>query len=105
VKISVGGWELKVLEGMQGLLSAHPEIVLVMEFDPSHIRSTGLSAAGWVDRMGTAGMRIFEIDERNGELLPLRRSGIEEIVSTNVVITRNPALRREGAVEPLWQTA
>jgi FkbM family methyltransferase len=104
VKISVGGWELKVLEGMQGLLSAHPEIVLVMEFDPSHIRSTGLSAAGWVDRMGTAGMRIFEIDERNGELLPLRRSGIEEIVSTNVVITRNPALRREGADEPLWQT-
>jgi len=102
VKISVGGWELKVLEGMQGLLAAHPEIVLVMEFDPSHIRSTGLSAAGWVDRMGTAGMRIFEIDDRNGELLPLRRSGIEEIVSTNVVITRNPALRREGADEMLW---
>jgi len=105
VKISVGGWELKVLEGMQGLLSAHPEIVLVMEFDPAHIRSTGLSAAGWVDRMGAAGMRIFEIDERNGEILPLRRSGIEEIVSTNVVITRSPSLRREGADEPLWQTA
>ena len=103
VKISVGGWELKVLEGMQGLLAAHSEIVLVMEFDPSHIRSTGLSAAGWVDRMGAAGMRIFEIDERNGELLPLRRSGIEEIVSTNVVITRNPALQRAGGDEPLWQ--
>jgi FkbM family methyltransferase len=105
VKISVGGWELKVLEGMQGLLAAHSEIVLVMEFDPAHIRSTGLSAAGWVDRMGSAGMRISEIDERNGELLPLRRSGIEEIVSTNVVITRNPALRRDGVDEPLWQTA
>jgi len=52
--------------------------------------------------MGTAGMRIFEIDERNGELLPLRRSGIEEIVSTNVVITRNPALRRDGADDGLW---
>jgi FkbM family methyltransferase len=105
VKISVGGWELKVLDGMQGLLAAHPDIVLVMEFDPAHIRSTGLSAAGWVDRMGSAGMRISEIDERNGELLPLRRSGIEEIVSTNVVITRNSTLQREGADEPLWQTA
>jgi FkbM family methyltransferase len=105
VKISVGGWELKVLDGMQGLLAAHPDIILVMEFDPAHIRSTGLSAAGWVDRMGSAGMRISEIDERNGELLPLRRSGIEEVVSTNVVITRNPALQREGVDEPLWQTA
>jgi FkbM family methyltransferase len=105
VKISVGGWELKVLDGMQGLLAAHPDVILVMEFDPAHIRSTGLSAAGWVDRMGSAGMRISEIDERNGELLPLRRSGIEEIVSTNVVISRNPALRREGVDEPLWQTA
>lgn len=105
VKISVEGWELKVLDGMQGLLAAHPEVIIVMEFDPAHIRSTGLSAAGWVDRMGAAGMRIFEIDDRNGELLPLRRSGIEEIVSTNVVITRNPALRREGADDPLWQTS
>lgn len=104
VKISVGGWELKVLDGMQALLAAHPDIILVMEFDPAHIRSTGLSAAGWVDRMGSAGMRICEIDERNGEPLPLRRSGIEEIVSMNVVISRNPSVQWAGGEEPLWQT-
>lgn len=103
VKISVEGWELKVLEGMQGVLASHPGLLLVMDFEPAHIRSTGLSAAGWVDRMTASGLRVFEIDERNGELLPVRRSGIEEIVSAHVVVTRNPSLRSDAGEELVWQ--
>jgi hypothetical protein len=92
-----------VLEGMQGVLAAHPGLLLVMDFEPAHIRSAGLSAAGWVDRMTAQGLRVFEIDERNGELLPMRRSGIEEIVSAHVVVTRNPSLRSDGGEELVWQ--
>ena len=101
VKIDVEGWEPQVVEGMKAILRANPDIILIMDFEPAHIRSTGLSAAGWVDRLFAAGLQIFEIDERSGELTPLRTRGLEEIVSLNVVIARNDPSRRnvESATE------
>ena len=96
VKIDVEGWEPKVIEGMQATLRANPNIILIMDFEPAHIRSTGLSAAAWVDRLLGAGLQIFEIDERNGELVPLRKNGLEEIVSISVLLARNDPSRRDG---------
>ena len=96
VKIDVEGWEPQVIEGMKAILRANPNVILIMDFEPAHIRSSGLSAAAWVDRMQGAGLQIFEIDERNGELTALRRSGLEEIESINVVIARNDPSRRDG---------
>ena len=96
VKIDVEGWEPKVIEGMQATLRANPNIILIMDFEPAHIRSSGLSAAAWVDRLLGAGLQIFEIDERNGELVPLRKNGLEEIVSISVLLARNDPSRRDG---------
>ena len=98
VKIDVEGWEPNVIEGMKAILRANPNLIVIMDFEPAHIRSTGLSAAAWVDRMLAAGLQIFEIDERNGELTPLRRHGIEEIVSINVLIARSDPSRRDAAL-------
>lgn len=106
VKIDVEGWEAKVIEGMHETLQANPNIILIMDFEPAHIRSTGLSSAAWVERIVGAGMKIFEIDERNGELSPLRKTGLEEIVSTNVLIARNDPSRRDalpGSEGWLWR--
>lgn len=94
VKIDVEGWEANVVEGMKAILRANPNLIVLMDFEPAHIRSTGLSAAGWVDRLQAAGLQIFEIDERNGELSPLRKTGLEEIASINVLIARNDPSRR-----------
>lgn len=97
IKIDVEGWEANVIEGMKGVLRANPDVIVIMDFEPQHIRRTGLSAASWVDRALGAGLQIFEIDERNGELTPLRRQGIEEIQSINVVIARNDPSRRDAS--------
>ena len=97
VKIDVEGWEPNVIEGMKGLLRANPNLIVIMDFEPAHIRSTGLSAAAWVERMFAAGLQIFEIDERNGELTPLRKQGLEEIVSINVLIARSDPSQRDAA--------
>ena len=96
IKIDVEGWEPNVIEGLKGTLRGNPNVILIMDFEPAHIRRTGLSAAAWVDRLVGAGLKIFEIDERNGELAPLRRNGLEEIVSINVVIARNDPSKREA---------
>jgi FkbM family methyltransferase len=94
IKIDVEGWEANVVEGMKAILRANPNLIVLMDFEPAHIRSTGLSAAGWVDRLQAAGLQIFEIDERNGELTPLRKTGLEEIASINVLIARTDPSRR-----------
>ncbi|MEQ1755323.1 MAG: FkbM family methyltransferase [Micropepsaceae bacterium] len=103
VMIDVEGWELKVIEGMVSTIGANPDIILIMDFEPAHIRRTGVSAAAWVERMTFAGMQIFEIDERNGELAPLRKNGLEEIESINVVFARNdPSQRAALSAQEGW---
>jgi FkbM family methyltransferase len=97
VKIDVEGWEPNVIEGMKAILHANPNIIVIMDFEPAHVRRTGLSAAAWVDRLLAAGLQIFEIDERNGELTPLRRLGLEEIVSINVLIARSDPSQRDAS--------
>jgi hypothetical protein len=96
VKIDVEGFEANVIEGMKTIFRANPNVIVVMDFEPAHIRSTGLSAASWVERLRVAGLDIFEIDERNGELAPLRKTGLEEIMSVNVLIARGDPSRRTG---------
>lgn len=96
VKIDVEGFEANVIEGMKAIFRANPDVIVVMDFEPAHIRRTGLSAASWVERLRAAGLDIFEIDERNGELSPLRKTGLEEIVSVNVLIARGDPARRSG---------
>ncbi|NOT41944.1 MAG: hypothetical protein HOP13_15810, partial [Alphaproteobacteria bacterium] len=82
--------------GMKATFAKNPNVIVLMDFEPAHIRRTGLSAAGWVDRLHAAGLEIFEIDERTGELSPLRKSGLEEIVSINVLIARHDPSRRSA---------
>jgi hypothetical protein len=94
IKIDVEGFEPKVLEGMRSVLGAHPDLVVIMDFEPAHIRETGLSVATWVEGVLGAGLEIFEIDERSGELSPLRKRGIEEIESIQVLIARSDPSRR-----------
>jgi FkbM family methyltransferase len=96
VKIDVEGFEANVIEGMKTIFRANPDVIVIMVFEPAHIRSTGLSAASWVERLRAAGLDIFEIDERTGELAPLRKTGLEEIVSVNVLIARGDPSRRSG---------
>lgn len=96
VKIDVEGFEANVIEGMKAIFRANPDVLVVMDFEPAHIRRSGLSAAAWVERLRGAGLDIFEIDERTGELVPLRKSGLEEIVSVNVLIARGDPARRSG---------
>ncbi len=96
VKIDVEGFEANVIEGMKTIFRANPHVIVVMDFEPAHIRSTGLSAASWVERLRAAGLDIFEIDERTGELSPLRKTGLEEIVSVNVLIAHGDPSRRTG---------
>jgi FkbM family methyltransferase len=96
VKIDVEGFEANVIEGMKAIFRASPDVLVVMDFEPEHIRRSGLSAAVWVERLRSAGLDIFEIDERTGELTPLRKSGLEEIVSLNVLIARGDPARRVG---------
>lgn len=103
VKIDVEGWEPKVIAGMEATLRANPNIILIMDLEPARIRSTGLSASAWVDWVIGAGLQMFEIDERNGELTPLLKNGLEEIVSTNVLLARSDPSRRDAAEGWLWR--
>ncbi len=102
VKIDVEGWEPKVIAGMEATLRANPNIMLILNLEPSRIRSTGLSAGAWIDWINSAGLQMFEIDERSGELTPLRKS-VEEIVSMNVLLARSDPARRDADDGWLWR--
>ena len=70
VKIDVEGAELRVLEGMSGLLACGRPMILVVECNPAGLARLGATPHRLVERLEAAGFEVRTIDEPNEHLLP-----------------------------------
>lgn len=89
VKIDVEGAELQVWRGMQRIVADNPDIAIILEFGPSHLRKAGQNIAAWFDELQSTGLKAWEINENTASFRPLRQDGLAEIFSINILLLRD----------------
>ncbi len=91
VKIDAEGYEPAVWRGMRRILADNPEIVVVVEFGPEHLRRAEITPDAWLDLFLSPGFSAYEVDEQSGILKPLRpRDDLHRIASLNLLLLRMP---------------
>lgn len=88
VKIDIEGAEPLAIRGMQGLLKNNPEIMIVMEFAPEHLRRGGQDPAGFLEELIQLGLRASIIEDTTGELVAATPAVVLSRLGTNLFLTR-----------------
>ncbi|MDF4002855.1 FkbM family methyltransferase [Luteibacter sp. PPL552] len=88
LKIDVEGAELDVLDGARRLIGENPDIGLIVELGPSHLRRVGHTVSSWLDQFSGLGFGYQVIDEHTGELQEWSRDRLETAESVNLYMRR-----------------
>jgi len=90
-KIDAEGFEPQVWRGMRRVIAESPEMTVLVEFGPTHLRRAGLSAEAWLAEFRAPGFTAYEIDEITGQLRPLRPvAELNAVFSLNLLLLRQP---------------
>ena len=89
-KLDVEGAELQAWRGMGRIISESPDLAVIVEFGPSHLKRWGVTITEWFDMLRDPGFTIWEIDEASGVICPLREQGLADIYSINLLLLRQP---------------
>ena len=81
VKIDVEGAEMSVLTGMDRLLREYDDLKMILEFNPSLLKSGGINPMGLLEKPVSLGLKVYCIDDKEG-LLSL------ESVDTSALVSR-----------------
>ena len=87
VKIDAEGAEPFILRSLKRILRDNPQLVILLEFAPSHLRRAGVAPADFMLRL-TRLFDIHRIDDFSGELLPFDASAILSGFSSNLMLRR-----------------
>jgi hypothetical protein len=88
VKIDVEGAELDVLAGMRGLIAKNPDLAIVAEFGPEHLKRVGQTPAQWFKAFGDLGFKAYIIDEATSACAPTSAKAAAKVVSANIAFVR-----------------
>lgn len=88
VKIDVEGAELDVLAGMKGVIAKNPDLAIVAEFGPEHLKRVGQTPAQWFKAFGDAGFTPYMIDETRGDCVKTNAKAAAKVVSANIAFVR-----------------
>jgi FkbM family methyltransferase len=88
VKIDVEGAELAVLEGMTRVITENPELSIIAEFGPSHLKSADVAPEKWLSAFQSRGFDAFVIDELSGECRLADLPKLKELESVNILFCR-----------------
>ena len=88
VKIDVEGAELDVLAGMKGLIAKNPDLAIVAEFGPEHLKRVGQTPAQWFRAFADAGFKAYIIDEATSAAAPTDAKAAAKVVSANIAFVR-----------------
>jgi FkbM family methyltransferase len=100
VKVDAEGAELQVWRGMQRILAENPALAILLEFGPKHIRRAGSSIAAWLAEVTSHGHTPWEIEEETGHVRPLRKAGLDDVFSFNLLLLRDHPSAR-GLLAPV----
>lgn len=85
VKIDVEGAELDVLKGMKRVIVENPEVAVIAEFGPSHLRRTGVKVEEWFAAFAAHGFSPYTIDEATGACEPTKIAMVAQQASVNIL--------------------
>lgn len=88
VKIDVEGAELDVLAGMGRLLKANPDIALIAEYGPSHLKRVGITPKDWMDAFRAEGFVPHAISEVDGACRRVTLRDLAKVESVNLAFAR-----------------
>jgi FkbM family methyltransferase len=88
VKIDVEGAELDVLAGMKSVIAKNPDLAIVAEFGPEHLKRVGQTPAQWFKAFGDAGFTPYLIDETRGDCVKTNAKAAAKVVSANIAFVR-----------------
>lgn len=88
VKIDVEGAELDVLAGMKGVIAKNPDLAIVAEFGPEHLKRVGQTPAQWFKAFTDAGFKAYIIDEATSAAEPTSAKAAAKVVSANIAFVR-----------------
>lgn len=88
VKIDVEGAELDVLAGMGGVIAKNPDLAIVAEFGPEHLKRVGQTPAQWFKAFTDHGFKAYIIDEATSAAEPTNAKAAAKVVSANIAFVR-----------------
>ncbi len=88
LKIDAEGAELEVLEGGMNLITTNPDIALIVEFGPSHLRRVGHTPRQWLDSFTHFGFDYRAINPDTGMLEEWSIGALEQVESINLFFAR-----------------
>ena len=88
VKIDVEGAELDVLAGMKGVIAKNPDLAIVAEFGPEHLKRVGQTPAQWFKAFADAGFKAYIINEATSAAEPTSAKAAAKVVSANIAFVR-----------------
>lgn len=88
VKIDVEGAELDVLAGMKGVIAKNPDLAIVAEFGPEHLKRVGQTPTQWFKAFADAGFKAYIIDEATSAAEPTNAKAAAKVVSANIAFVR-----------------
>lgn len=88
VKIDVEGAEIEVLTGMKRVIADNPELVIIAEFGPSHLKRAGLDSRSWFQAFEAHGFAAFAIEELSGACQPALADELAAVNSVNIAFVR-----------------
>lgn len=89
LKIDVEGAELSVIAGALRILEANPNVKIIVEFGPAHLRRVGHTASEWFACFQNLGFDYRVIDEASGDTHACPISQLEEVDSVNILFSRS----------------
>ncbi|WP_167535140.1 FkbM family methyltransferase [Caulobacter segnis] len=88
VKIDVEGAELDVLAGMKGVIAKNPDLAILAEFGPEHLKRVGQTPAQWFKAFADAGFKPYLIDEATSACAATDAKAAAKLVSANIAFVR-----------------
>lgn len=89
IKIDVEGAEPLVFAGMLNLIRRNPQLHIIVEFAPVHLRRAGFEPNAVLELFRTAQFEIHHIHEQTGELSLLEPDRLTPLSSVNLLLIPN----------------
>ena len=88
VKIDAEGAEPLILRGMSNIVNRNPQIRILLEFAPVHLRRAGVAPRDFLAEIASLSLGVHRIHDESGELLEVTADELETAFSANLELHR-----------------